>query len=59
MKNPELVKHLLGEQVAELFDETIEIEPSKGERIGNLLVGDKLIFKFKAPIREPKLFVVK
>lgn len=47
--NPELVKQLLGEQVSELFDGTIEIEPAKDSDsiYGNLKVGDKLTFKFK------------
>ena len=45
--NPELIKQLLGEKVSELFDGTIEIEPSKNEIFGNLKVGDKLTFKFK------------
>jgi hypothetical protein len=50
--NPELVKQLLGEQVAELFDGTIKIEPSKNETIfGNLIAGDKLIFKFKDELK--------
>lgn len=57
--NPELVKQILGEQVAELFDGTIKVEPSSGEKFGNLQVGDKLTFTFKAPIREPKQFIVK
>ena len=57
--NPELVKQLLGEAVAAMTDGTIEVEPSKGERIGNLLVGDKITFTFKAPIREPRQFKVK
>lgn len=52
--NLELVKQLLGESVAELFDGTIEVEPSKGEMMGNLRVGDKLTFTFKnsGPIRQ-------
>lgn len=45
--NPELVKQLLGDKVAELFDGTIETSPSKNENFGNLKVGDTLTFKFK------------
>jgi len=45
--HPELVKALLGDKVAELFDGTIEVEPSKGEMIGNFTVDDKITFKFK------------
>jgi hypothetical protein len=46
--NPELVKQLLGEEVAKLFDGTIEIIPSKNETIfGNLKIGDTLSFKLK------------
>ena len=48
--NPELVKQLLGKEVAELFDGTIEAEPAKNElSYGNLKVGNKLIFNFKNP----------
>ncbi len=57
--NPELVEQLLGDKVAELFDGTITVEPSKGEKIGDLLVGDKLTFKFKTTINEPRIFEVK
>lgn len=57
--NPELVKQLLGESVAEMFDGTITIEPAKDDLIyGNLKVGDKLTFNFKnpGPVRQ---FIVK
>ena len=56
--NLELVKSLLGEQVAELFDGTIEVEKSDGETIGGLKVGDKLTFKFKENNFEPRQFIV-
>ena len=56
--NPELVKQILGEAVASMMDGTIEIEPSKGEKIGNLTVGDKLTFTFKNPYAV-RQFVVK
>lgn len=45
--SPELVKALLGDKVAELFDGTYEVEPSKDEMLGNFKVGDKITFKFK------------
>ena len=46
--NPELVKQLLGEKVAELFDGTIEIAPPNVEfSIHGLKVGDVYSFKFK------------
>ena len=60
--NLELVKQLLGEKVAELFDGTIEVESSKGEMLGNLKVGDKLIFKLNnVPNTHniPRQFIVK
>lgn len=56
--NPELAKHLLGEQVAELFDGTITIEPSDGKCLVNLKVGDKLTFRFKEPAKEARQFIV-
>ena len=46
--NPELVKLLLGDQVAELFDGTIKINKSNGEKtIGDLKVGDTITFNLK------------
>lgn len=45
--NPELVKAWLGDSVAELFDGTVEVEPSKGETIGPFTLGDKVTFKLK------------
>lgn len=57
--NPELVKQLLGDNVSELFDGTIKVEPSKNEMIyGNLKVGDKLIFNFKNPSKVTRIFRV-
>jgi len=58
--NPELVKQLLGEQVAELFDGTIEFEPAKDSDLvyGNLHVGDKLTFKFKNNHSPQRQFIV-
>ena len=57
--SPELLKQLLGESVASLFDGTMTIEPAKDDLVyGNLKVGDKLTFTFKnpGPVRQ---FVVK
>lgn len=57
--NPELVEQLLGKEVSKLFDDTIKIEPSKGELFNNLKAGDKLTFTFKdvgGPVRQ---FIVK
>ncbi len=48
--NPELVEQLLGNQVADLLDGTIEIIPSKNEFFGNLKVGDTFSFKFKETV---------
>lgn len=45
--DPELVKQLLGDSVAELFDGTVKIIPSDGSVYDNLKVGDILEFKFK------------
>jgi hypothetical protein len=47
--NPELVKQLLGDSVAELFNGTIKVAPNKTNFIsyGNLKVGDTLVFKLK------------
>jgi hypothetical protein len=57
--NPELVKQLLGEQVAKLFDGTIEIEPSKNRNIFGLTVGNTLTFKFKdTPNLPSRQFVI-
>lgn len=58
--NPELVKALLGEQLAELFDGTVEIEKCDGEKtIGGLTVGDKLTFTLKVnPNFEPRQFII-
>jgi hypothetical protein len=54
--NPELVKQLLGEQVAELFDGTINVIPARNDLLyGNLKVCDTLQFKFKEnnlPLRQ-------
>lgn len=57
--NPKLVEQLLGEKVAELFDGTMEIKPSKDEFLGNLRVGDKFTFKFNVPTKQLKQFIVK
>lgn len=58
--NPELVKQLLGEEVAKLFDGTIKVVPSKNIIYGNLKVGDTLEFKFKDDGKfVPRQFVVK
>lgn len=58
--NPELVKQLLGDSVAELFDGTVEIAPAKDSIIyGSLKVGDTLTFKFKNQSQfKPRQFVV-
>lgn len=56
--NPELVKQLLGEQVAELFDGTIKVEPASGEMLGELRLGDKLTFKFKNSSSENRQFII-
>lgn len=58
--NPELLKQLLGERVADLFDGTVTVEPSKSEMsFGNLQVGDKLIFNLKSkPSQELREFVI-
>ena len=57
--NPELVKNLLGKQVAELFDGTVEVIPSDGSTVGNLKVGDTLIFKLKEKADfQPHQFIV-
>jgi hypothetical protein len=58
--NPALVKQLLGEQVAELFDGTIEVEPAKESELvyGNLQIGDKVTFKFKDENFTLRQFVV-
>lgn len=57
--NPELVKQILGDEVAKLFDGTIKIIRSDNEIIcGNLRVGDTLEFKFKennSPLRQFKV----
>jgi hypothetical protein len=47
--NPELVKQLLGEQVAELFDGTVTVEPTSDEEKSayGLKIGDKLTFTLK------------
>lgn len=58
--NPELVKQLLGDEVAKLFDGTIEIIPAKNvfEIYGNLKVGDTLNFKFKDNDLPTRKFIV-
>jgi len=56
--NPELIKQLLGEQVAELFDGTIEVTPSNNTKIHGLIVGDILTFKFKDNETECRQFVI-
>ncbi len=59
--NPELVKQLLGNDVADLFDGTINIIPAIDNKViyGNLKVGDILEFKFKDDINfEPRQFVI-
>jgi len=58
--NPELVKQLLGESVAQLFDGTIEVVPTKTPLIyGNLKVGDTLSLRFKETTpTETRQFVV-
>jgi transcription antitermination factor NusA-like protein len=57
--NPELVKQLLGEQVAELFDGTIEIDKSEEEIFENLKVGNILSFKFKNDGEfKPRQFII-
>jgi len=54
--NPELVEELLGKQVAELFDGTVEVVPSDGSTVG---VGDTLIFKLKEKADfQPRQFIV-
>lgn len=57
--NPELVEQLLGTQVAELMDGTIEIIPAKDKFLGNLEVGDILVFNLKSePDSQPKQFII-
>lgn len=56
--NPELVKQLLGEQLAEFFDGTVTIEPANGETICGLSVGDKITFNLKNPIIICRQFVI-
>jgi hypothetical protein len=60
--NPELVKQLLGDSVAELFDGTVTITPyTESKKVfKNLVVGDTLTFKFKDDGKfAPRQFVVK
>lgn len=56
--NSELVKQFLGEEVAKLFDGTIEIIPAKNEMLGNLKVGDIVQFKFKDNDKPLRQFIV-
>lgn len=59
MHNPKLVKQLLGESVAELFDGTIEIIPARPDVVvGNLKVGDTLSFKLKKASLPLRQFIV-
>jgi len=48
--NPELLKELLGDKVAEMMDGTVEIIQSENKFFGNLKVGDTLSFKFKEKV---------
>lgn len=57
--NPELIEELLGKQVVELFDGTVEVIPSDGSTVGNLKVGDTLVFKLKEKADfQPRQFIV-
>lgn len=57
--NPELVKQLLGEQLAELLDGTITVIPAQDVLVyGNLKVGDTLEFKFKKANLPTRQFIV-
>lgn len=47
MYNPKLVSELLGDEVANLMDGSIKIEPSDDETLGDLKVGDKITFNLK------------
>jgi hypothetical protein len=58
--NPKLVEELLGKQVAELMDGTVEVIPAENKYFGNLKVGDTLVFNLKSdPNFKPREFVVK
>jgi hypothetical protein len=57
--NPKLIEELLGKQVAELFDSTVEVIPAKQEFLGNLKVGDALVFNLKPnPNFKPREFII-